>query len=122
MKYELGCITEKKYKYHTSYQAWFWHKKQKISFSSIHKDKVLARTVEVKHGLMLTEVNGKHPTCGHIAYIHRETKFGSGRYMTAKIVIDGKVYTRTRKVGFGVLTEMQQWLNEKILEQMSSYI
>ena len=122
-KYEMGCVCEIKTKV---YQAQFQYKGQRFGFCSENREKaedwLLARTVEVKNGLQLTEMNGKHPTCGHISYQQRVTKAGTYSYAQALIRFDGKTYTKGKKLSPETLLELQKFLNEKILLQMSKYI
>ena len=127
-KYEMGGVyvlyfDNRKTKV---YQAQFRYKGQRFAFCGENREKVedwlLARTVEVKNGLQLTEVNGKRPTYGHISYQQRVTKAGTYSYAQALIRFDGKTYTKGKKLSPETLLELQKFLNEKILLQMSKYI
>ena len=126
-KYEMGGVYY--VKRDSSYLAQFKYKGQRFTFGSVNREKaedwLLARTVEVKNGLQLTEVNGKRPTYGHISYTQRVTrnpKAGTYSYAQAIIIIDGKTYTKAKKPSPENLLELQKFLNEKILSLMSKYI
>ena len=49
-------------------------------------------------------------------------KAGTYSYASARIRIDGKTYTKSKKVSPENLLELQKFLNEKILSLMSKYI